>query len=66
METRELSLQEIEQIEGGGKINACDAALGLAVSIWGIALSAASFGVAAFIVGWGGGMLVGYVCHAND
>ncbi len=64
METRKLSLQEMEQIQGG--INACDAALGLAVGIWGAALSAASFGVAAFFVTWGGGMLVGYVCHANS
>lgn len=65
METRKLSLQEMEQIEGG-RINACDAALGLAVGIWGAALTAASFGLAGFLVGWGGGMLVGYVCHAND
>lgn len=65
MGTRILTFQEMQAIEGG-KINACDVALGLAVGIWGAALSAASFGTAAFLVGWGGGMLVGYVCHAND
>jgi len=29
-------------------------------------LAAASFGVAGFLLGWGGGALVGYVCHVND
>ena len=62
METRELSFQEM-QVFSGGKINACDVTLGLAVGIWGAALNAASVGAAAGVVGWGGGMLVGYVCH---
>jgi hypothetical protein len=66
MESRKLSLEEMVMIEGGGSINACDIALGLAVGIWGAALSAASFGLAAFVVGYGGGLLVSYVCHANE
>ena len=51
-------------VEGGG-VNGCDVALGLAVSVWGAALSAATFGVAAFVVGFGGGLLVGAVCHPD-
>lgn len=45
-------------------VNACDVALGLVVGIWGAALSAATFGVASFFVGFGGGLLVGHVCHS--
>lgn len=50
---KELSFEKMEEVNGGG-INACDVALGLAVGIWGAALSAASFGVAAFFcrLGW--------------
>jgi len=66
MGTRKLSMEEMVMVEGDGDINACDIALGLAVGIWGAALSAASFGLAAFVVGWGGGLLVSYVCHANE
>jgi len=56
----------MESISGGGSINACDVALGLAVAVWSTALAAASFGLAGFLVGWGGSALVGYVCHVND
>jgi len=61
-----LSLEQMESISGGGSINACDVALGLAVAVWSTALAAASFGLAGFLVGWGGSALVGYVCHVND
>ena len=54
----------MEEVNGGG-VNGCDVALGLVVGIWGAALSAATFGVAAFFVGFGGSLLVGYVCHAK-
>jgi hypothetical protein len=66
METKELSLQEMVQIEGGRAVNACDLALGLVVAVWGIGLGMASFGLASFLVTYGGGMAVGYICHANE
>ena len=65
MEVQKLSLEEMAKVEGG-RINACDVALGLAVGIWTAALSAASFGVAAFAVGFFGSLIVGEVCHVND
>ncbi|MBE9469061.1 MAG: hypothetical protein IMY72_12180 [Bacteroidetes bacterium] len=68
---KKLELNQMENVEGGvaasntsvSKINACDISLGIVVGIWGAALSAATFGVAAFGVALGGGLLVGYVCH---
>ncbi|MEG0891842.1 MAG: hypothetical protein RSC28_03105 [Bacteroidales bacterium] len=54
----------MEKIEGGG-INACDVSLGLVVGIWSFAFGAASFRVASFLVGYGGSLLVGSVCHRD-
>ncbi len=62
---KELSFDRMEDVQGGG-INGCDVALGLVVGIWAAALGAASFGVGAFIVGYGGGLLVSYVCHEHE
>ena len=61
---KELSFEKMGEVQGGN-VNGCDVASGLVVGIWGAALSAASFGLAAFVVGFGGSLLVSYVCHAE-
>ncbi len=58
---KKLELNQMENVEGG-YINACDVALGLAVSIWSVGLGVVTLG-AGFLVGFGGGLLVGEVCH---
>ena len=47
METRKLSLQEMEMTEGGDAASAiCNMTAGLIGGIWGAAISACSFGAA--------------------
>lgn len=61
-----ISLEKMENVEGGG-FNGCDAALTGAAFIWGAAITAATGGAAAFFIGaaWslGTGALISYVCH---